>query len=82
MPYYKTFKVSGQGMFPAEMLSIEQVYPSSVVDSKKIQRDNPRNTIVELVAPFRYKTWSPSYSMWNAFGWKVMENSLTCLKGY
>lgn len=72
----KTILLEGAGTFPIDMLRHDAAYPKSPRDSALIRtsvQSEPKDPIrIELCTAKKY---SPTTSLWEASGWKVVKVS-------
>lgn len=66
----KTFKVTGRGNFPLDMLRYEDCHFASIPDEDKAFNNGDFRTI-ELVYHSTRDQWKPTPSRWNVYSWIV-----------
>ncbi len=74
--YITTFKVTGNFIFPLDMLRYDACYPHTQVDVENIiteyTPDNKgKHFTVELCRMHQDKGWKPTVGRWESFGYRV-----------
>jgi hypothetical protein len=68
-----TFKVTGRGQFPIDMLRYDGCYPKTGEDAAKIEASfrDPGTEITVSLERFGEKTWAPERARWSSFLWRM-----------
>jgi hypothetical protein len=80
--YRQTFKVSGWGEFPLDMLRYDHCWPSSETEARSsltMTHMNENFMQKRDVSLSRYvfnKKEAPTLGRWKSFGWNIVEGSL------
>lgn len=69
MKYYQTFKVSGGGCFPFDMLRYDSCWPNTQDDVDKMLSVGFR--AVGMAHRVYSKDFGPTIDRWASFGWDV-----------
>lgn len=69
-PYYHTFRVTGKGRVPDDMLRYDHCFPAS----QSLLNAEIGYTTLGTIAP---KGWKPSAGRWMSFGWNVSHHTTT-----
>lgn len=68
--YAFTYKATGRGQFPIDMLRYDRSFPATETGSVLIEEDRSHRTVY-LVHYSDIKVWEPSVRRWESFGWEA-----------
>ena len=80
MAKFYTFKATGSGEFPVDMLRYDGCYPRTTEDACNLklgELDRKGKRTVELVMVVDSKDRMPTERRWESFGWSVSDMRFT-----
>jgi hypothetical protein len=69
--YRQTFRVTGMGEFPLDMLRYDHCWPATETDAASAEGPRHCPRTVAIVRDIRQKGDVPTASRWHSFGWDV-----------
>jgi len=66
-----SFKVTGRGEFPLDMLRYDECWPSTTLDAMSIETPANRGKRTVTLESNRYM--APTEGRWLSFGWRVLD---------
>lgn len=72
-PILKRFTVAGAGVFPADMLRVDQCWPAAPADAARLADRAGVGAETRVVTLETAAKYAPNRQRWSASGWRVFD---------